>query len=304
MSGAGIDLNLLPVLGALLEERNVTKAGRKVGLSQSAVSKALTRLRGHFGDQLLVRSAGGYELTAEAVRLLPAVRDALQHSARTLAGTGGFDAARSTREFRIAVSDESSLPLAPLVRRAHELAPQVRLVLRQIRAPAAGHAQSAAGHDVAIAPLESGGLAGEPEVICRDRFVCVTSPATARLHDAPLTLQDLADLPHAVRAPHADRDPVQEALDILGITPRTAVTAGTWLQAMFAVAAGSDMVAIVPELVARRFAAAARVTVVEPPLHFPLTEAAWWHPGYPADPALSWLRSLFIERSQHGRRHG
>jgi DNA-binding transcriptional LysR family regulator len=296
----GIDLNLLPVLGALLEERSVTGAGKRVGLSQSAASKALGRLRRHFSDQLLVRSAGGYELTPEAERLLPAVREALRHCEPTLAATIAFDPARSTREFQIAVWDESSPPLVSLVRRAHERAPRVRLALCQLGGPAG---QSASGHDVVIAPLGAGGLAGEQEVIYRDRFVCVARPADPRPYDVPLTLQDLADLPHAVRAPRAGHDPVRVALDAAGITPRATVTADTWLQTLFAVAAGMSMVAIVPEMLARRFAPAAGVTLVEPPFHVPLTEAAWWHPGYSADPALTWLRSLFIQQSQDRCRH-
>ena len=81
---SGIDLNLLAVLGALLEERNVTRAGARLSLSQPTISGALARLRQHFGDELLVRSGREYQLTATATRLLPAVREALEQVERTL----------------------------------------------------------------------------------------------------------------------------------------------------------------------------------------------------------------------------
>ncbi len=85
MAGAGgIDLNLLAVLGALLEHRNVTRAGERLSLSQPTMSGALARLRQHFGDELLVRSGREYQLTPMARDLLPAVREALGQVERTL----------------------------------------------------------------------------------------------------------------------------------------------------------------------------------------------------------------------------
>ena len=68
---SGIDLNLLAVLSALLEERNVTRAGMRLRLSQPTISGALARLRQHFGDELLVRSGREYQLTPMAAQLLP-----------------------------------------------------------------------------------------------------------------------------------------------------------------------------------------------------------------------------------------
>ena len=88
---AGIDLNLLAVLGALLEHRNVTRAGEKLRLSQPTMSGALARLRQHFGDELLVRSGREYRLTPVASGLLPAVRAALGQVEQTLSVPAEFD---------------------------------------------------------------------------------------------------------------------------------------------------------------------------------------------------------------------
>jgi DNA-binding transcriptional LysR family regulator len=124
----------------------------------------------------------------------------------------------------------------------------------------------------------------------------VADPGNPRLRDGRLTLEDLRVLPHATaRLPHAEDDPVQAALGRFGITPNSAVITVGWLTLPFLVA-GSDMVAIVPEKLARRLASAAGVVVVEPPFgQVDLLEAAWWHPMRATDPAHTWLRNILNE---------
>jgi DNA-binding transcriptional LysR family regulator len=293
---SGIDMNLLATLGALLEERNLTRAGARLNLTQPAMSAALARLRQHFGDELLVRSGRGFVLTPNAERMLPAVQDALRQVERTFAETGEFDAANSTRAFSIGISGPSILTLSGLLRRAHELAPGVRLDLRPIPAELISGDRGLMQHDLLIAPLGYYRPAGQPEVICRDRFVCVADPGNPRLRDGRLTLEDLRALPHAAaRLPHAVEDPLRNAFNRLGITPSEVVTTVGWLTLPFVVA-DSDMVAIIPERLARRLAGAAGVAVIEPPFgRIDLVEAAWWHPMRATDPAHSWLRNILNE---------
>jgi DNA-binding transcriptional LysR family regulator len=125
-SVSSIDLNLLVALGALLEERNLTRAGEKTNMSQPAMSGALARLRRHFDDELLVRDGRQYQLTPLAHRLLPDVRDALRQVERTLEARPEFDLA-STRTFSLAMSDYAVTVLVdPLLRRVQELAPGSR----------------------------------------------------------------------------------------------------------------------------------------------------------------------------------
>jgi DNA-binding transcriptional LysR family regulator len=292
-SVSGIDLNLLAALGALLEERNLTRAGARLNLTQPAMSAALTRLRQHFGDELLVRSGRKFMLTPDAERVLPAVQLALRQAERTFAETGEFDAATSTREFSVAIAGESVLALSGLVRRVHDLAPEVRIALRPLPTELISGDRGLLQHDLLIAPLGFYRPAGQPEVICRDRFVCVADPANPRLRDGRLTLEDLRAAPHAVaRLPHAEDDPVQAVLNRLGISPRIVLTATGWLPLPFRVA-GSDMVAIVPERLTRSIATATGVAVIEPPFgQVDLVEAAWWHPMRATDPALTWLRGI------------
>ena len=291
---SGIDLNLLAVLGALLEERNVTRAGAKLSLSQPTMSGALARLRQHFGDELLVRSGREYRLTPAAARLLPTVREALDQVERTLSAPPEFDPATSMRRFSIAISGQSLLALSGALRRVRELAPRVRLDTWPITtALMETNRRGLLGYDLLIAPA---GFRpdGEPEVVLRDRLAYVADPANPRLRDGRLTVEDLAALPHAAaRLPQAEL--AGAALERLGATPNVVLTTGGWLPLPFLIA-GTDLVAAIPERFARRVSGAAGVTVTEPPFGtIELVEAAWWHPMRATDPALSWLRTIIRE---------
>src|SRR5580700_11666322 len=101
----GIDLNLLVVLGALLEERNLARAGERISMSQPAMSAALSRLRKHFDDELLVRAGRGYVLTPMAERTLPLVQQAIRQAEVALEVPPDFDPATSRRQISISISD-------------------------------------------------------------------------------------------------------------------------------------------------------------------------------------------------------
>src|ERR1700691_3184462 len=94
----GVDLNLLLALGALLEDRNLTRAGERLGMSQPAMSAALARPLRHFGDELLEREGRGYRRTVSGEQLLPRVREALRQLEATMQRSPRFDPADSDRE--------------------------------------------------------------------------------------------------------------------------------------------------------------------------------------------------------------
>lgn len=124
----GLDLNLLVVLDVLLSEKNVTRAGERLFLTQSAVSGALSRLRDFFGDQLLIPSGQRMILTPFAQRLVGPVRAILKTTDELICDSGTFDPATSTRSFTINASDVSAI-VVPTSALGHirELAPGVHL---------------------------------------------------------------------------------------------------------------------------------------------------------------------------------
>src|SRR5919107_2007966 len=100
-----VDANLLLALHALLEERNLTHAGNRITMSQTAMSGALTRLRKHFGDDLLVRSGRGFELTPLAEQLRPLVAEALEAADALLGNQREFDTRSSSKRFGVSMSE-------------------------------------------------------------------------------------------------------------------------------------------------------------------------------------------------------
>lgn len=124
MNLARLDLNLVVALRALLEERNVTRAGQRVGLSQPAMSAALSRLRRHFDDDLLSRVGGHYERTALGQVLLERTSTAYDVIERLFASQATFDPAHESREFKLVASDYAVAVFgAELARVVHEVAP-------------------------------------------------------------------------------------------------------------------------------------------------------------------------------------
>lgn len=293
MAIGGVDLNLLVTLRALLEEGNVTHAGERIGMSQPAMSIALGRLRRHYKDELLVRSGRDYSLTPLAKSLLPSVQESLRLIDAALDLSGGFIPASSDRKFSIILSDYSIMVLIePLLRRVHEVAPGVGLELSPIPPDMQETDRGLLQHDLLIAPLGFRFL-GRSEVVFRDRFVCIVDPANPRLRDGWLSLADLGELPHAgATFGHAGLNPAERALDELGVRRNVQVTTVGWLSLPFVVA-GTDLVAMIPERLARRVAGPAGISVVEPPFGLvELVEEAWWHPLRAHDPALLWLRGV------------
>jgi DNA-binding transcriptional LysR family regulator len=292
----GIDLNLLVVLQALLEEGNVTRAGVRLGMPLPAVSSALARLRRHYRDQLLAWGDNGCGLTPLARSLLPSVQESTRCIGRAFSLGQSVQPPAGGRVFTISFSDYSMTVLGqPLLRRVQDLAPEAGIRLRFVTWEETEADQSLPGCDLLVRPPQ---LVpdDQPEVLWRDRIVYVGDPANPRLRDGRLTAGDLAALPHAaVRLPGPACDAAATALAQRGIRPNVVLATPGWLELPFLVA-GTDMVAAVPERLARRLAAGAGVIVAEPPFGpVELAEAAWWHPLHATDPGLTWLRGLVAE---------
>jgi DNA-binding transcriptional LysR family regulator len=296
MALGGIDLNLLVVLQALLEEGNVTRAGVRLGMPQPAVSNALARLRRHYKDELLLRAGNGYDLTPLARSLLPAVQESTRLIGYTLSPGPASQPPIGDRVFTISLSDYSMTVLGqPLLRRVHELAPAARIQMRLATREVADGDRGLLGYDLLIAPPRLT-TDGQIEVLLRDRFVYVADPANPRLREGRFTAEDVAALPHAAaRFADPGADPMVTALLCHGISPNVTLTTAGWLPLPFLVA-GTDLVAAVPERLARRLSNAAGVMVTDPPFGtVELVEAAWWHPLHNTDPGLTWLRRIVRE---------
>jgi DNA-binding transcriptional LysR family regulator len=210
-----------------------------------------------------------------------------------------FEPAESDREFSVAASDYTVTILAdPLLRLVKETAPRIRLDLHPLPAGLPASTASLSTEDLLIGPVGYD-FPGRHAELFRDRFVCVVDASNARLRDGRLTLDDLARMPHAAPtfAP-GSRTPVDRALDQLGIIPRVRVTVFGWLSVPF-VLVGTEMVAVMPERMARLAIRSAPLAILEPPFGLvELVEAAYWHPSRTDDPAVRWLLSTLQQAAR------
>lgn len=293
-----VDLNVLLTLRELIRERNVTRAAERLGVTQPAVSAALSRLRKHFGDELLVREHGGYRLTPLAASLAEEVEAVCAGAERLLASDRHFDPATSEREFTCLMADYSVAmlgeSLSQLVRRE---APRVALHLRMVRESlTTEYADLIRFIDGMVAPVSL--LFRAPhirsvELFC-DRWVCVASPDNPAVEAGSVTLDDLARLSWV--APYHQQGhagvPISRQLRMLGIQPRIAVRVESYLAVPYFVV-GTDRVALMQERLARQFTDRLALKILECPAEVePITEALWWHERYEDDPAHRFLREL------------
>jgi len=294
MNLAGLDMNLVVALRALLEERNVTRAGKRIGLSQPAMSAALARLRRHFGDVLLARDGATYELTALGVVLLDRARTACEMLERVFASEAQFDPAKEEREFTILASDYAVAVFgARLARVLHSRAPRVRLTFRQ---PPASIAVDPAGLLSTVDGLlmPHGVISNLPAVeLYRDSWTCVVAQDNTEVGDQ-LTLELLAHLPWAAYQRTFDAT-VARQLSMLGVEPDVQVSVDNF-QLLPAMVAGTRRIALVQALLADRLPADSGIRILECPFDaVPVREALWWHPVHTHDAGHRWLRDLAAE---------
>lgn len=286
-----IDLNLLVALEALLAERNVTRAARRLHLSQPALSAQLARLRGMFGDPLLLPTARGMVPTRRALELEEPLRRALEGVRGVVAAGASFDPAAARLTVSIAGSDYSQVALLlPLLRALAVEAPGITLAWRTLDA-AALMAQMERGEiDLALMTPETAPERLRIRPLCQERYVAILR------RDHPLAAEGLdldryCALDHVMVSPQGGGlvGPADAALAAHGRRRRVALSAPGFLVVPEIIAA-SDMVALVPERIARL--QAGRLALFEPPVPVPgFTIAMVWHDRGDAHPALRWLRA-------------
>jgi LysR family transcriptional regulator, nod-box dependent transcriptional activator len=293
-----VNLNLLVALNALLAHRNVTRAALEVGLTQSAMSGELRRLRALFHDELLVRSGREYLLTPLATDLVEPVADLILSIEQTLSRRLSFDPATDERSFSIAMSDYTMMVLIePLLQRICRSAPGICLHVHPLESADLSTMLRPGGMDLVIT------VQPEPESdICHvplfsDRYVCVVSADHPHVGDSmPLELfQRLPRLQWGLGTVLISSTAEQHLKQLGG---RVQLTTESFALAPFLLR-NTDLVAVLQERLARRLASAAGVKVFPLPLVVPdLTEVMYWSPVAETDPGHSWLRTTISEIAQ------
>jgi DNA-binding transcriptional LysR family regulator len=261
---ANLDLNLLVALRELVRERSVTRAAQRLGVTQPAASASLSRLRRHFGDELLIREHGEYVLTPLGEQLAQQVEAVCVAAERLFAASSEFDQKTSDREFTLVMADYTIMVIGEALSQAvQRAAPRARLHIRLVRESlATEYPDGIRFVDGMVAPPTNGFSLPDTRSaeLFRDRWVCVLDGDNPVLDGgSALRVRDLAGLPWV--APYYRAGPrgfasvpVMRQLALLDLQPRIAVRVESYLAVPFFVT-GTDRVALMQERLATRLAA-------------------------------------------------
>ena len=293
-----VDLNLLVALNALLSEGSVTRAAERLGLSESAMSRTLARLRETTGDELLVRAGRAMVLTPRASALRDRVKEMVEEASALLRPVGpDLNLSKLKRHFTVRANDGFTEAFAHLLAaRAARDAPGVRL-------------RFAPKPDKDVRPLREGsidldvGVLGEsgPEVrvqaLYRDRFIAIVRDGhPLLLAETEITPERYAACDHVVTSRRGrTRGPVDDALAAAGLTRNVAVVVPSFGAAL-STAAATDMVALIPASYFEHARSGTALRSFELPIPTEhITISQMWHPRLDGDPAHRWLRGIVLE---------
>jgi DNA-binding transcriptional LysR family regulator len=297
-----VDLNLLKAFDALHAERAVTRAASRIGLSQPAMSHALSRLRDLFSDDLFVRTQSGMEPTARAREIAPLISHAIEQIEAALNLGAGFDPATSTATFTAGMGEYAEVTLVGRLAEAFSRqAPHATLRLVSLHGADAAEQLERGTVDVAVAHLRNLPPTIETTLLFRDPFVVVARkghPIAASDVDGPLTIEAYASQDHVLVSP---RGHTTGALDRIlvdyGQRRRVALLVATYL-AVPAALAGSNLIATVPSRVAQLIAAHTAITTLPLPMDHAATVSMAWHRRTTSEPAQAWFRGLLHEAAR------
>lgn len=280
----------LRALSLLLEERNVTRAAVRFHLSQSSMSRTLQRLRALFGDELLVRAGGDYELTPRAREMQRELTVLLPRLENLVSGRG-FDPSTATGIVRIIGTDYTVATLGPhLMPRLLDAAPELEIRIEQRDHESYTDLERGRA-DIALSVMRPAPPLRWEQVFTDDVVCVVGDDHSAR---EQFSLDDYLAARHvAVTIIHGDQPMIERWLEALGRRRTVAVRVAHFTSALI-VLPGTDLVATVPRRIAETHAAMdGRVRLVEAPDRFDaIPYGMVWHPRLDADPMHSWLRSV------------
>jgi DNA-binding transcriptional LysR family regulator len=292
-----VNLNLLAALDALLRERNVTRAAKAVGVTQSAMSNTLRQLRSLFGDPLLVRGPRTMVPTARALEIQPFLRQGLASLDAALGARTGFDPASSERAFVLAASDYVEYVVLPrLLGWIRERAPCVRVEVRPWGLHRVPEALREGGVDLMIGFCDEVPPGFHDRLLFEESYACIVRRGHPRVRGR-LTLDTYVALSHIVVSQESGPvvASVDRALAKLGRTRHVGARVSHFLMVPALVAA-TDLVAALSRRVAEPAARHLPVRVLPPPLPLPRGRIRQvWHARSDDDPGHLWLRNALVE---------
>lgn len=287
------DINLLVVFEAMMHERNVSRVGEKLFLGQPTVSNALGRLRTMFDDPLFIRNGRSMEPTARAEELFQILTPALDTIAIALSQTCEFNPATSNATFHIGLSDDVEYALLPpLLHRLRREAPGIRLVIH--RADCSRMPTLLANGEISVGISYTVDLPAN----AKRKFLRMIYPMVLRADSSKsaLTLDEFCQRPHATVSSMVNlADDTDNALKRLK-RQRQVMLAVPQFSAIPMLLAQSDLLAVVPDYVAKAMAGSGGLNAEFAPIELPGFELSMvWRGVSHSDPGERWLRARFSE---------
>jgi LysR family nod box-dependent transcriptional activator len=296
-----LDLNLLVALDALLTERNITLAGQRLHLSQSAMSSGLARLRDYFGDELLVQVGRKMQPTPLGESMVEPLRRILKEIRSSIVAKPGFDPSTSQRVFSIMMSDyAASVLMTRVARSAAEIAPNVTFELLSNNVVAPMDVLERGDVDLLVMPEQA--LTGDhPKLpLFVDDYVVMAWSGNQAIGES-LSLDEYVTLGHVVLQFSRGRVPTVDewVLKQLGHARRVEIIAMNFnMLAQFVV--GTKRIATLQRRLATYYARILPIKLLEPPMKLPsLTQCVHWNQAFDNDPGSVWLRGLLVDVAKH-----
>jgi DNA-binding transcriptional LysR family regulator len=284
----------------VLQTRSVTVAGAQLGLTQSAVSNALNRLRSTLGDQLFVRTSEGMMPTPRAEEIAGPFRESIDRIRQAMGQHPEFDPATSDRRFRIFMADSGQMTLMPKVLESIAVeAPNV--IIETVSATNFRNREEAMSNgDVSLAVGYFKDFQGSfhCQSLFKEDYVCMVGAANTMVTDEVLSFEQFAALPHMVYMPsgggHMQQEQaIERAFAAHGLKRKVTFRAAHFL-GVTRIIASTNLLITLPYRLAQACATLTPVRMFEPPLEIPGFEVAqFWHSRFHHDPGNRWLRRLF-----------
>jgi LysR family transcriptional activator of mexEF-oprN operon len=289
-----LDLNLLLVFHALLHERSVTRAARRLFIGQPALSGALKRLRVALGDELFVRTSHGMTPTPRALELARVIEPLLLSLQQALHAKPAFDPAKAERVFRIGLSDALEVALMPqLMQRLAAEAPGVRLIARPADRANAPGMLDAAEIELAAGVFIECATWHRQRALFDWHFVCVYNPDLVKVRGKRVTLKEYLRHPHLLTSFSADLSGlVDELLRAQGLARQVVFSSRNFATSPFIVRQ-MPSITTVPTFAAATWRDALGLAVSPLPFDSPSYQVSLlWTAAHDGDLGLQWLISL------------
>jgi DNA-binding transcriptional LysR family regulator len=293
---ADLDLTQIRLLAELARLRSVSAASEKIGLSQSAASHALAKLRKRLDDPLFTRTPNGFEPTPYGARIGNAAREALDALVAGLGSNRVFDPATTTRRFTFYANDVGQMILLPrLLAFLKKYAPGATVRTAPIPVQNPGAALSSGDVDLAVGFFDNLRTGILQSFLFHERYVCVMRANHPQFRSG-MTLEAFKTVEHAM----ADATGMAHAI-IDRFLAKHHIRRNTTLRVpgfhvLPMIVANTDLVAIIPSRLADAFVSHLPIKVLPPPIPFPSFDIRiYWHERYHRDPAVRWFRKAFVD---------